>query len=276
MDFSADLHLHSNHSDGSDAPARVVERALAAGLNALALTDHDTLSGVPEAAEAALRLGVELLPGVEVSAEWGAHEIHVLGLGVRLEDGPLQTVLEEQAATRLERGRAMVEKLVALGVPITWQNVARRAESGVVGRMHVALEVLELGYASSVQGVFDKYLKAGRPAYVPKARVSVADAIELIQGAGGVAVWAHPALGGLPPFFEDLMALPFDGLEAHHSRHGNGHAEYLGTYARERGLLVTGGSDCHGTVKGEKPLMGKVRLGRADYEALRDAIAARA
>lgn len=274
MSFGADFHLHSTHSDGSDTPSRVAERAAEAGLDAIALTDHDTTSGVPEAADAAAQYGIEFLNGVEVSAEWGAHEVHVLGLGVRLEANDLHAALDRQAAVRLERGRQMVEKLNGLGVPVSWEKVAARAEAGVVGRMHVALEVLEIGHASSVQNAFNKYIKAGKPAYVPKLRLSVAESIDLIHDAKGLAFWAHPALGGLPKHFEELAKQPFDGIEVYHSRHDAGHAQYLLDYAREKGLLVTGGSDCHGTVKGHAPLMGRVRLGAEHYDAIRSALAA--
>lgn len=274
MSFSADFHLHSTHSDGSDTPARVAERAAEAGLDAIALTDHDTTSGVPEAAAEAARLGIELLNGVEVSAEWGVHEVHILGLGVRLEANALHAALDRQAAARRERGKKMVEKLNALGVPVSWDNVAARAEAGVVGRMHVALEVLETGHATSVQNVFDKYIKAGKPAYVPKLRLTVAESIDLIHDARGLAFWAHPALGGLPKHFDALMEHPFDGIEVYHSRHDSGHAQHLLEYARDKNLLVTGGSDCHGTVKGHAPLMGRVRLGAEHYDGIRSALAA--
>lgn len=263
-----DLHLHSTHSDGGDTPTRVVERAKEAELSAIALTDHDTLSGVPEAQEAGDRYGIQVLSGVEISSRWGKHEVHILGLGVALDCEALNTALDDQAAQRDRRAADMVEKLQALDVPITLEAVQAKAADGVIGRIHIAQAVLEAGSSRTVQDAFDKYIKAGRPAYVPKKMLSAADSVDLIHAAKGLAFVAHPGLGKLHRVLDSLLAIPFDGIEVHHSRHSPGLSGELKNVAHEKGLMITGGSDCHGTIKGEEPLMGKVQVPWTVYETI--------
>ena len=272
MSFAADLHMHSNHSDGSDPPARVVERAVEAELDAIALTDHDTTSGVPEALEAAQESGIECLTGSEISAHFGRREIHILGLGINIASTELQTALESQALARLDRARKMVGKLNELDVPIEWEKIQLRA-AGVVGRMHIAQEVHALGFAPSIQGVFDKYIKAGKPAYVPKTKFPVADAVEVSHAAKGLAFLAHPGIGDTDNILDELLKNPFDGIEVYHSRHAPGKSQHYLALAQERSLLVTGGSDCHGSAKNQPPLMGSVRLARDHYQRIQDALA---
>jgi len=269
-----DLHLHTNHSDGSDSPTRVVERAAEAGLAAMAITDHDTVSAIPEAAEAAAQHGIEFLPGVEVSSKLGRNEVHILGLGVDPGPGPLADALEQQAEGRRNRADRIVAKLKKLGVSVDTDALAQKTADGVVGRMHIAKEIVASGHARSVQDAFDKFIKSGRPAYVPKDALTVAQAVDLIHAARGLAIVAHPGLGGLHARFDELFAHPFDGLEAHHSRHSQGQAQRFVEIARERNMVISGGSDCHGTIKGEAPLMGSVRVPYAIYENLKNALAA--
>lgn len=272
-DRCVDLHLHTNHSDGSDSPARVVERAAGLGLAAIAITDHDTVSGVAEGAEVAERLGIELLPGVEISSKLGEGEVHILGLGVVPGPGPLMDALARQTEGRRSRAERMVARLNELGVPVERKNVEARTADGVVGRMHVALEIMAIGCAETVQEAFDKYIKAGRPAYVPKDVIAIAEAVELIHSAKGLAFVAHPGLGNLHQRLDRLLEYPFDGIEVYHSRHTPGHLKQFEDIVRSRGLLATGGSDCHGTIKGERSLMGSVRVPYEVYERMKAALA---
>ena len=271
-----DFHLHTNHSDGSDDPARVVERAAEAGLAAMAITDHDTVSGTEEAAEAAERLGLEFLTGTEISTLFKGRETHILGLGVDARDSRLLEGLASQAEKRNDRAKKIVAKLNELGVPVEYEKIAARVAGGVIGRMHIALEIVAAGHANSVQGAFDKFIKSGRPAFVPKAQMSPDEAVEVIHGAGGLAFVAHPGLGQTSGCLDALLALGFDGIEAYHSRHSPGKIEAFLEIANARGLLVTGGSDCHGTVKGESPLMGKVQVPYACFERIKEALNRRA
>lgn len=269
-----DLHLHTNHSDGSDAPARVVERAVEAGASAIAITDHDTVSGVSEAAEACRAAGLGFLPGTEISAKHGKSEVHILGLGINHEHAELRATLDRMAQAREDRARRMVEKLQNIGVPVSWQSVAPEEGRGVVGRMHLAQAVLATGYSRTIQDAFDKYLKAGRPAFVPREVLSAAEAVDTIHAAQGLAFVAHPGIGNLQSRLDHLLTLPFDGLEAYHSRHTPGQQAAFQAIAKERGLLVSGGSDCHGHIKGEAPLLGRVRVPYAVYERLLDRLQA--
>lgn len=272
-DRFVDLHLHTNRSDGSDEPRRVVERAAEKELAAIAVTDHDTLAGVSETQAAGRELGVEVLRGVEISSRFGKNELHILGLGVSLDSPELNAALKAQVAARDSRAEQMVERLKALDVPVTIEKIKARITDGVIGRMHVAQEVVAVGAATHVQDAFDKYIKAGRPAYVPKEVVPVEQAVELIHTAGGLAFVAHPGLGKHDSRLESIFKHPFDGIEAYHTRHTPAQRKKFLAFAESRDLLVSGGSDCHGTIKGEAPLMGRAEVPFEVYARIRDALA---
>ena len=267
-----DLHLHTNYSDGSDTPTRVVERAAELGFAAIAITDHDTLSGVPEAIARGRELGVEVLPGTEISTECGGRETHILGLGVALDCPALLAELATLVEGRGARAERIVEKLNAAGVPVDLERVRARTGDGSIGRMHIAQEVLELGRSRTVQDAFDKFLKSGRPAWVPKPLVSSRRAIDLIHEAGGFAFAAHPGVGNDRRRISELLQQPFDGVEVYHSKHTPGQTTEFMEIARERGWLITGGSDCHGTIKGERTEMGRVKVPYELFARLKDAL----
>lgn len=268
-----DLHLHSTASDGADGPGVVAGRAAALGIGAIALTDHDTVAGIAEAQTAAAIHGVAYLPAVEITARHGRHEVHVLGYGIDPAAPALAALLETGSALRDRRIRTMIAKLNELGVPVDAEAVFELSGGGSVGRMHLARVVHEMGHAPTVQGVFDKYIGAGKRAYAPRTAVAVAEAIDAIHGAGGLAFLAHPGIGKTRHVLPALLALPFDGIEAYHARHSPGQTEGFIALANERGLMVSGGSDCHGAAKFE-PTMGKVQVPFARYEAIRDRLEA--
>jgi len=257
---AADLHLHSHYSDGSFAPAEVVRRAAAAGLAAIALTDHDTVEGLPEfLAAAAAAANLTAVPGVELSVDEGDLEIHLLGYLVRWEDAAFRAALAGFAAERRTRAATMLSRLQAMGVRIRMELVEAAAGRGTLGRPHVAAALLEAGAVGSVQEAFDRYLGRGRPAYVPRTGFTAAEAIALVRAAGGIPVLAHPVRSGILGEVPRLVRQGLRGLEAYHP--GQDAADTLAVCRRaeEYGLLLTGGSDWHGDAHGAAS-PGSVRL----------------
>lgn len=266
-----DLHIHTNHSDGSDSPRRVVERAAELGLSAIAITDHDTVGGLEEGARAAEQVALEFLPGVELSAHFRDTELHVLGYGIRADCSPLCDVLLELEEGRAVRADRIVRRLNELAIPVERAKVAARAEGGIVGRMHIAQEIRALGFSETVQGAFDKYIGKGRPAFVRKQAITCDQAIDLIHEACGLAVLAHPGFAATRNVLSALLRLPFDGIEVYHSQHSPGQVTQFQQLAKEHDLLVTGGSDCHGHAKTD-PDMGTVQVPYERYVRLKEAL----
>ncbi|HKQ09073.1 MAG TPA: PHP domain-containing protein [Blastocatellia bacterium] len=250
-----DLHSHTVHSDGSATPDELLAEAQAAGAVAIAITDHDTVAGLGEGRAAAAALGIEFIDGIEISAEYSPGTLHVLGYFINPESLSLNAALVELREARERRNPQIAERLQALGYAITYEEVERLAGNDVVGRPHFARLLVERGYALSIQDAFDRFLGKGAEAYVEKARLSPAASIALIHEAGGVAVLAHPYQLKLAPsdateqFIIELATLGLDGVEAIYSRHSEDERRFYAQMARRHGLLVTGGSDYHGTYK---------------------------
>ena len=247
--IKADLHMHSTASDGMFAPDELMRRAAGLGFTHVALTDHDSMDGLLLAQKEAQALGMTLIPGVELSC--GAQkEIHVLGYGFDPQDSALGAFCRERVRQREVRTAAMVQKLCELGKPVEMARVREMAH-GVMGRPHVARAMLEMGYVNSISDAFERFLKPGKPAYVPKEDVKVADAVRLIHEAGGVAVLAHPMelkMGDamLESLIGEWQTQGLDGVEVYHPSAQNNHASFLKHLAERCGLLMTGGSDFHG------------------------------
>lgn len=250
-----DLHTHSVVSDGTDAPERIPELAAAAGCRAVALTDHDSLEGLPAARERAGELGVELVPGCEVSCAFRGRSVHVLVYFVEPGEGPLQDELLRLRHDRVARNRRLVERLGELGLPVGYDELV--AESGGeegAGRPHAAAILVRKGLAESVTDAFDRWLGEGRPAYVPKARVTPGEIARLAGRSGGVAVLAHPlSLELAPPELEaavgELAGAGLVGLEAVYGRYRPEERRGLAALAARHDLVATGGSDYHGAMK---------------------------
>jgi predicted metal-dependent phosphoesterase TrpH len=241
---TVDLHVHSTASDGHLPPTAVVEAARAAGLTAMALTDHDTVGGVAEAQAAGERLGVRVVAGAELSAHLFGEEIHLLALHIDRVD-VIATELTRFRDDRVTRAEQMVARLGQHGVTVTMDDVLREAAGGAVGRPHVARAVVASGAARDVREAFDKFLGDGRPAYVDKPRLEARDAIALAHAAGGIAVWAHPKGEGRREKVEPLVAAGLDGLEVLHPVHNADDRARLQALADFFGLVVSGGSDWH-------------------------------
>lgn len=248
-----DLHSHSTASDGALSPTAVVEAASAANLAALALTDHDTTDGVAEAQLAAERLGIRIVPGAELSALDDDREIHILALHIAASP-EFERRLEAFRTMRIARAERIVERLRSLGVEVTFAQVSIEAAGGAVGRPHIARALIAAGMVRDQREAFDRYLAAGRPAYVAKELPSPAEAIDLIRDAGGLAVFAHPGRDGTRERVERLVAAGLDGLEIRHPGHSAEDTVRAEALAQHFGLARSGGSDWHGSSEGQRVL----------------------
>lgn len=248
-----DLHAHSTASDGSRSPTAVVSAAKAAGLAAIALTDHDTMDGVAEAVGAADIHGIRVVPGVELSATDDQREVHLLGLHIQ-RPSTIEESLREFRNRRRARAVQIVAKLNALGVAITFEDVLARAGDAAIGRPHLARVLIDGGWARDSRDAFDRYLGAGRPAYVAKHRLSVADAIALVHAGGGLAVLAHPGPEGRRETIERFVAVGLDGVEVRHPGHTGEDTNRLAALVDFFGLVASGGSDWHGAADGARVL----------------------
>jgi 3',5'-nucleoside bisphosphate phosphatase len=253
-----DLHAHSTASDGSKSPTAVVAAAKAAGLSAIALTDHDTMDGVAEAVAAGDTFGLRVVPGVELSATDDQREVHLLGLHIT-RPGAIEDSLREFRDRRHARAVEIVAKLNALGVPITFEDVLDRAGDAAIGRPHLARVLIETGWARDSRDAFDRYLGAGKPAYVPKHRLSVADAIALVHAGAGLAVLAHPGPEGRRETVERFVANGLDGVEVRHPGHTSEDTNRLGALTEFFNLVPSGGSDWHGAMEGPR-VLGAMRV----------------
>lgn len=252
-----DLHLHSTHSDGSLTPRELVQMALQKKLSAIAVTDHDTVSGVAEAKAAGAELQLTVLSGVEISVEYGSKTVHVLGYCFEGGEQGLREKLEILVRGRDERNAKIVGRLNELGIGITLEDVEAEARGNVVGRPHFANVMVRRGFVADFQEAFDRFLAKGAPAYFDRLRFLPAHAIAMIQEAGGIAVLAHPKFvplregETLDEVVRTLVDAGLKGIEAYYSLHDDRETrEYL-ELAKRYGLLVTGGTDFHGAVKSE-------------------------
>ncbi|MFR9789207.1 PHP domain-containing protein [Streptomyces sp. MB22_4] len=249
-----DLHCHSTASDGTDTPAELMRNAAAAGLDVVALTDHDTTRGYAEAI-AALPAGLTLVPGAELSCRVDGVSMHMLAYLFDPEEPALLAERELVRDDRVPRVKGMVARLNELGVPVTWEQVERIAAGGSVGRPHVASALVELGVVETVSDAFtEEWLADGGRAYVAKHETDPFEAIRLVKAAGGVCVFAHPAAakrGRTVPesAIAEMAAAGLDGIEVDHMDHDAETRERLRGLAKDLGLLVTGSSDYHGSRK---------------------------
>lgn len=244
-----DLHCHTTFSDGSFEPEDVVALAARAGVAVLAITDHDDVRSWERAGAAAQAAGIRLLPGVELSAEFEGREVHVLGYGLDPTHEPLGAALEEFHAARRTRAERMVRALQQLGFTITMADVAPAGYTGAIGRPHLARHLVETGQLRSVQAAFDRYLRRGRPAFVPKMVIDPVRACELIRDAGGVPVLAHPVYLNADDRIPALAKCGLGGIEVNHSGQTPSKRAKYAKLADRLGLVKTGGCDFHGAAK---------------------------
>jgi len=249
-----DLHSHTTASDGSLTPEELVRLAKQQGVATLAVTDHDTVSGLPQAIAEGERAGVEIIPGIEISCLYGTTELHILGYFINPDDPHLAPALITYQASRDERNPRIVERLRELGCELTYADIKVAAGNATVGRPHIAQALVRRGYVTSVSEAFDRYLADSAPAYIPRLLPSPGEAIGLIRKIGGIPVLAHPVYTSRTkePFeqvCETLKGLGLLGIEAIYSSHNRQQTDRYCSISKNQGLLVTGGSDFHGETK---------------------------
>ena len=267
----ADLHLHTRFSDGTYTPEELVAQAKLNDLAAIALTDHDTVEGCTRAAAAGKAAGINFIPGSELTSEHAGVEVHILAYFVDTTNRELLAELAKFQAVRQNRIREMCVALNMLGVGLQADAVFALADCQSPGRPHVARALVAGKFCRSLDEAFDRFLKKGRPAFVPKFKMSCVHAIELIHRAGGLAVMAHPALNRNDDIIPAVIEAGLDGIEVFHTKHNPAANKRYMDLAKKFDLLVTGGSDCHGLSKG-RPLIGTVKL---DYSYVEKLLAAK-
>ena len=273
MGGAVDLHSHTTASDGSLSPTDLVREAARRGVRVLAVTDHDSTEGLAEAmAEAARHPPLQIVPGIEINCDVEGAEIHVLGYGMDYEAGWFSDFCRQQRHERRQRVRRMAARLAELGLPIDVDRVFAIVREGAAGRPHVAQVMVERGYVKTVREAFDRYLGSGKPANVPRAKLTPAEAVRVIRKAGGAPVLAHPGIADRDALIPELVAAGLMGIESYYPEHS---AVQTGNYVqicRDRGLVATGGSDFHGP-KVRAGSLGTPSVPLAVWEALRTKIA---
>lgn len=273
-----DLHLHSTASDGSLEPAALVRRVRDAGIRTMSLTDHDTMGGVPAAAAAAAQLGLELIPGVEITAMLDRRDCHILGYFQAADPPGLAGFLASQRTGRLDRARTIAARLAKLGAPIDVEALIRKAASErmVVTRPLIARTVVAAGHAGSAREVFDRWLGDGRPACVTRQGPSPRDVVRRISAAGGVASLAHPGLLRRDDLIPGLARAGLGAIEVHHSDHSRADRVRYAALAERHGLAASGGSDYHGDHHRRAKCLGAVGPTAADLAQLQERLRAAA
>jgi predicted metal-dependent phosphoesterase TrpH len=267
-----DLHSHSTRSDGTLTPTEVVELAARRDLAGVALTDHDTFEGLPEATAAADELGLELVPGIEFSAEHDGASLHILGYWVDPDDEAVNAELDRLTATRFRRGELIVEKLRDLGYAIDFDRVRELAGGQTIARPHIAAAMVDAGIVATEREAFERFISDDGVAYVPKHALAPMDALRLIASAGGACVLAHPGMwkgsGSVPDeLIEEMAGGGMVGLEVRHPDHDEGLRARYAALARRLDLVATSASDCHGERFGFR--LGSERTDAETYAELR-------
>jgi predicted metal-dependent phosphoesterase TrpH len=249
-----DLHVHSTASDGAYAPAAVVRMAAEAGLTGMALTDHDTVAGVAEAVAEGRRLGVEVVPGIELSLQAGDEDIHLLGYWIEYEDPALLAVLDELFAMRVERARGMAARLGDHGRDLDLDAILDEAGGGAPGRPHVARAMVRRGLVGSMEEAFADWIGNDGPAFVPKSLMDPRRGFQLLRRFGAVPVYAHPGLTAWRNHLTGFTVMGLQGLEVDHPKQGLAVRAELREVCRTQGLVATGGSDYHESVSAARAL----------------------
>lgn len=266
----ADLHLHTFYSDGTYSPQDLVREAKKAGLSAIAVTDHDTVEALEPSVAAGDEFAIEVISGIELSCDYAGSEIHMLGYFIDCKNKELLDKLYDLKKNRIERIHKIVSKLNDMGLKLNVESVLDFARYGTVGRLHVARALLKDKLVGSLQEAFQRFIGDKGPAYVCGFKLDPAEAINLIKKAGGIPVLAHPYTIGNDELIVEFKNLGLMGLEVYYPEHSQSMINFYLGLARELGLLVTGGSDCHGQAKSEAKI-GSVMLAYEFVEKLKKA-----
>ncbi len=265
----ADLHVHTNCSDGIYPPTLAVEKAQDIGLRAIAITDHDCTEGLDEALLAGESRDVEVIPGVEISACCGNVDIHLLGYFIDHKRKEFASFLDRLTRSRVQRILEMIRLLKKKGIDIEFEEVTKIAKRGSFGRMQLARAMVTKGIVSNVQSVFNKYIRDGGPCFVSHKKVEYTEAISEIISSGGIAVLAHPGMMGRDEDIDRYIEAGLKGIEVYHYKHSRSAVKKYLEIARDKDLLITGGSDCHGAAPKKIPEMGQGGVEYKYVEAMR-------
>jgi 3',5'-nucleoside bisphosphate phosphatase len=260
-----DLHLHTRYSDGNWSPSELVERAIALGLKCIAVTDHDTVAGINEAIDAAAGR-IRIIPGIEINTVWqrpdgSGKDVHILGYFIDQYCQAIAGVNERQCRARLEHVEQTIEKFTAAGMKVSMEDVLSAAGKGSIGRPHLSIALLNSGAVDTIESAYDLLMKRSSPFYVARQSITPFDAIDAIKKAGGLSSWAHPGKDKeLETLLPLLQAHGLNGIEVYHRSHSHRLVRKFLKLARERRLLVTGGSDCHGPYKNYPASIGTIKV----------------
>lgn len=271
----ADLHVHTTASDGLLAPEEVVKWASIKRLAAVGITDHDTVNGIVPAMGASPVYGVEVVPGIELSTIYEEEEIHILGYYIDYTAEWFLDILKRIQNSRYERASHIVEKLNAMNIDITLEQVMDIADNGAIGRPHIARAMIDKGYITNIKEAFKEYIGKGCPAYVERYKLSSGEAIDMIKQLGGAAVLAHPGLIKNKSSIGMIINLGIDGIEVYHSKHDDETVRDSLSIASSRTLLITGGSDCHGIKLNNEPIIGNCSVDYKYVKLLKEAAESR-
>jgi len=265
-----DLHLHTVYSDGTQTPREVVSLGKDRGLTAVSITDHDTVAGIGEALAVGSEVGIEVVPGIEMSSDANHNEVHILGYYIDWKSEKLIERLRYFQHTRKERNSKLLERLSELSMPVDLDQLDGLPPRGVIGRLHIARAMIAGGYVSSVSEAFEEWLNPGKPAHVGRVKASPCDVIRIILDAGGVPVFAHPFLSGRDDLIPRMVDAGLMGIEVLHPAHSQSMMYHYKRIADERGLVLTGGSDCHGEANG-RPKIGMLKVPTSYLDNLKKA-----
>lgn len=242
-----DMHTHTLYSDGLYSPTKLIDKAIAKNLAGIAITDHDTVEGLDEACRyIKSNEKFVLIPGIEFGCRHDDKEVHLLGYFIDYNHNKLIDITDKLKESRVKRGDEIVKKLMQLGVDISISDVRKYSREGYIGRPHIARALIEKNYVKSIDEAFEKYLKRGRPAFAERFQLTIKESIDLIRDINGISVLAHPKLIGDGSLIDYVISLGIDGIECFHSKHSEDDTKELLKIAKDKNLIITGGSDYHG------------------------------